>query len=88
MKLKDGFVLHELGGNTVVVAVDKRAEEFNGMITLNETAVEIWKLLNDDTTEEEVASAMAELFEGDASFIAQDVHRFVEQLRENDLLEE
>ena len=35
MKLKDGFVLHELGGNTVVVAVDKRAEEFNGMITLN-----------------------------------------------------
>lgn len=88
MKLKDGFVLHELGGNTVVVAVDKRAEEFNGMITLNETAVEIWKLLKDDTTEEQVASAMAELFDGDASFIAQDVHRFVEQLRENDLLEE
>ena len=88
MKLKDGFVLHELGGNTVVVAVDKRAEEFNGMITLNETAVEIWKLLKDDTTEEEVASAMAELFEGDASFIALVVHRFVEQLRENDLLEE
>ena len=88
MKLKDGFVLHELGGRTVVIAVDERAEEFNGMITLNETAVEIWKLLKEDTTEEQVVAGITALFEGDAAFIAQDVHQFIAQLRANNLLEE
>lgn len=88
MKIKDGFVIHELGGRVIAMAVGERASEFNGMITLSGSASEIWNLLQNDTTEEAVVADLVSRFEGDEAFIAQDVHRFVEQLRENGLLEE
>ena len=41
MKLKSGFVLKEIAGECVVVAVDS-ALNLDGMITLNSTAKTIW----------------------------------------------
>ena len=36
MKTKKGFMLREVGGRHIVVAIGKASEEFNGLITLNE----------------------------------------------------
>ena len=52
MKIKDGYMLRELDDMAIVVAVGKRAVEFNGMITLNSLGTFIWKCLSTDTTEE------------------------------------
>ena len=48
MKIKDGYVLREVAGNTIVIPVGDAAINFNGMINLNETGAFLWKLLEND----------------------------------------
>jgi len=45
MKVKEGYMLREVAGNSVVVAVGKATLDFNGLITLNSTGTFLWKLL-------------------------------------------
>ena len=37
MKIKKGFVLRKVGGESVVVPVGEMSKQFHGMINLNET---------------------------------------------------
>lgn len=37
MKIKEGFAKRNIAGSEIVVPVGKKALEFNGMVTLNET---------------------------------------------------
>ena len=56
MKLKDGFVLRQVGGAYVVVAVGLQTLDFKGMIRLNETGAFLWQQLQ----QEQEASALVE----------------------------
>ena len=47
MKLKYKFIVQNVSGKPVAVAVGKDNERFNGMITLNDSGAEIFKLLNE-----------------------------------------
>ena len=42
MKIKDGFVLEEVGGSYLAVAVGECAGNFNGMVRLNGTGAFLW----------------------------------------------
>ena len=88
MKIKDGFILREVAGNFVVVAVGNRANEFNGVINLTETAADIWKLLVKDTTEDEVIKNMQELYDADKETLSRDVTAFIGKLKGAGLIEE
>ena len=54
MKIKKGFILLEVAGSNVVVCVDGELS-FNGMITLNETGAFIWKQLEKELSNEDIA---------------------------------
>ena len=56
MKLKKGFVLREVAGETVVVPVEAELN-FNGMITLNEAAKVLWSVLENETSTEDLVKA-------------------------------
>lgn len=43
MKIKDGFVLREVAGQAVVIAVGEASKEFHGMINLNATGKLVWQ---------------------------------------------
>ena len=43
MKIKNGFVLRDVGGQAVVIAVGEASKTFHGMINLNATGKEIWQ---------------------------------------------
>ena len=43
MKIKDGFVLTEAAGNSLVVAVGDMADKFSGYVKLNSTGAFIWQ---------------------------------------------
>lgn len=45
MKIKEGFLLRAIAGSNVVVPVGENAVDFNGMITLNDSAAFLWKEL-------------------------------------------
>ena len=63
MKIKSGFVLEEVGGSYLAVAVGDRANSFNGMVRLNSTGAFIWKLINEKSlTRDEIADEIVKAF--------------------------
>ena len=40
MKIREGFLLREVAGNTVIVPVGSDSVDFNGIITINEELLE------------------------------------------------
>ena len=65
MKIKSGFVLDEVGGCYIAVAVGERANEFSSLIKLNSTGAFIWKLMVDkDVKREDVIEGILAVYEG------------------------
>lgn len=88
MKIKNGFVLRDVGGKSFVVAVGELSKTFKAIITLNETGKEIWKLLSSETTEQAVVDALMEKYvDIDRGEAEKDVSEFVAKLKEDGILE-
>ena len=88
MKIKSGFILRSIAGSNVVVAVGQRTLDFNGMITLNDTAAFIWKQLEQETGEEEIVAAVLKEYEVDEAHARDSVAHFLKTLREVGCLDE
>ena len=87
MKLKNGFVLRQIGGSYVVVAVGLQTLDFKGMIRLNETGAFLWeKLTADECTKEQLVGALTAEYDVDAATATKDVDVFVQSLQDADLL--
>ena len=88
MKIKNGFILRDVGGKTFVVAVGERSREFKGMITLNETGKFIWKALENENTVDGVVDSLMATYEcDDRAMIESDVKAFVDKLEGDGILE-
>ena len=87
MKIKNGFMLREVAGSYIVVAVGKASAQFNGLITLNETGVVIWKALEKGADENELVAAVTAEYDIDRETAARDVSLFVEKCKKVGILE-
>ena len=88
MKIKNGFILRDVGGKTFVVAVGELTKTFNGMITLNETGKFIWEQLQKDVTEDEIVNKILSTYEdAEREVVEKDVARFVANLAKDGILE-
>ena len=85
MKIKDGFVLQEVAGDTVVLPVDA-ALNMNMMITLNDTGRFIWQLMEQETDEAAIVSALLAEYDVDADTAAKCVADFVAKLSSHGFL--
>ena len=89
MKLKYKFIVQNVSGKPVAVAVGKDNERFNGMIKLNDSGAEIFKLLNEcNYTQGEIIARIAERFGITEKQATPSLLAFLEQLRQSDLLTE
>ena len=87
MKLKSGFVLRQIGGSYVVVAVGLQTLDFKGMIRLNDTGAFLWeKLTEKDCTAEDLVAALTAEYEVSEEIAAKDVAAFLQSLKDSDLL--
>ena len=87
MKIKENFVLRELCGSFVVVAVGEQTLNFKGLIKLNETGAFLWKnMAEKDVTEEELLQALLSEYEVEKDIAQTDIKEFVNLLKEADLL--
>jgi len=84
MKIKDGFVVRDVAGDTVVLPTGDL--DINAMITLNETAAFMWRAMEQEISEEDLQKLVMEKYEVDADTAANAVNVFVSQLKENDFL--
>ena len=88
MKIKSGFVLDEVGGAFLAVAVGERASEMRLLIKLNSTGAFLWNIIAEkDVTEEQLIEAMIDNYGIDRSLAERDVRVFADKLRAGGLLE-
>lgn len=88
MKIKKGFTVRNIAGSDIVVPVGNAEKIFNGMITLNESGAFFWNALLKDTTVDEVVKKVTSEYDVDESKAKADVEKFINLLRENNLIEE
>jgi hypothetical protein len=86
MKLKTGFVLREVAGQTVVLPSGSDLN-LNMMITLNDTGKFLWRLLEKDTRREDLVAALLRDYDVDATTAQNAVDGFVATLNEHGFLE-
>lgn len=88
MKIKDGFLLREVAGNYVVIAVGEDAVNFNSIITVNEIGAYIWNKINEGKNEEAIADDIIGEYRIDRNTALKDIGEFANQLREAGIIEE
>ena len=88
MKIKEGFVLREVAGQSVVIGVGQMSEQFHGMIRLNGTGTEIWKGLTRGDAPEAIAEQLTKTYDVDAERALADVNAFVADARKHGFLDE
>lgn len=86
MKLKEGFLLRQVAGQTVVLPAGN-ALDLNMMITLNETGAFLWERLQTGTDEAALVQALLAEYDVDAETAAKSVAAFVKKLDANGFLE-
>ena len=87
MKIKDGFILREVAGNYIVVAVGDAVKNFNGVINLNESGAFLWKAMENDVTEEQLVSALLGEYDVTEERAKADVAAFVEKMKQGNIIE-
>ena len=85
MKIKEGFLLREVAGQTVVLPCGD-AMDLNMMITLNETGKFLWQLLEQGSDEESLVKALLAEYDVDRETATKSVAAFVAKLKENDFV--
>ena len=85
MKLKDGFVLRNVAGETVVLPSGNDLN-LNMMITLNGTGEFLWKRLEIGAEKEELVQALLDVYDVDEATANVAVEGFVEKLANNGFL--
>ncbi|MGN0457720.1 MAG: PqqD family protein [Eubacterium sp.] len=88
MKIKEGFALRNIAGSDIVVPVGKACDEFNGMITLNESGAFFWKCFEKETTIDEAVQKILSEYDAEEERVRADIESFVATLKQNNLIEE
>lgn len=86
MKLKEGFILRQVAGQTIVLPSGD-ALDLNMMITLNETGAFLWEKLQSETDEKALTSALLAEYDTDEETAAKAVAAFVQKLSDNGFLD-
>ena len=85
MKIKDGFLLRSVAGQTVVLPTADELD-LSMMITLNETGAFLWEHLQTETDQEALVAALLAEYEVDADTARNAVGGFVAKLEANGFL--
>jgi hypothetical protein len=86
MKIKEGFLLRKIADIHVVVPVGESSLDFNGVITLNDTATFLFGQLQIETTKEALLEHLLAEYEVDKDTAEKDIDTFFVKLREANLL--
>ena len=79
MKIKPQFKLRKVGGMNIVVST--AGMDFQGIITVNETAEFIWRMLEKGAEQSEIISALAKECNENEETVSADVEEFLTKLK-------
>lgn len=87
MKIKDGFMLRQIAGSWVVVPLEQRVVEFNGLMTLNESGAMLWKLLETGAEIGDLVKAITNEYAIDVNTAKKDIKELLDNLEAKGLIE-
>lgn len=87
MKIRSNFILKKIAGSYVVIPVRDRSVDFSSFIKLTESGAFLWKLLEKGADREELTAQMLEEYDVDEATARADIDRFIDKLKDADLLE-
>ena len=80
MKIKQNFALRQVAGTWAVLPLASANLNFNGMLTLNDSGYLLWKLLEQESTREALATALTEEYDVTFEQALADVDEYLEKL--------
>lgn len=87
MKIKENYVMREVAGQAIVIAIGEESKHFKGMINLNRTGRDVWKGLEKDLGLNEIIKNIVEKYEVDENIALQDVKNMIDRLESVGVLE-
>ena len=87
MKRKAEFEVRKIGDVNMVMPLDGKAS-LTSVMTLNESGMFIWDMLESDVTVADIAIAMAEEYNAPVAVIEEDVKAFISKMLRVGLIEE
>lgn len=82
LKIKEGFIVREILDSYMAVPVGERTRDVHGVIALNETGAFLWKMLEEDTSEDKLIASMVKEYEITEETAKDDIKEYLSFLRE------
>ena len=86
MKVSKEFVLREIAGDYIIIPTGKTVLEFNGLITVNEVGVSLWKMLQEEATFEELVKGILDEYDVEEAVAREDIQEFLDRLIEGGII--
>ena len=86
MKVEKEIVLREIAGDYIVIPTGKTVLEFNGLISMNEVGVSIWKMLQRDVTLDDLVRGILDEYDVEESVAREDIQEFLDKLEAGGIL--
>lgn len=86
MRVEKEFVLREIAGDYIIIPTGKTVLEFNGLVTVNEVGVLLWKMLQEEVTFEDLVKGVLAEYDVDEATARADIQEFLDKLVENNIL--
>ncbi|MBQ4154468.1 MAG: PqqD family protein [Clostridia bacterium] len=87
MKVRSDFVVRSVAGSNVVVPTGAATVDFNGIMTLNDTGMFLWGLLEKGAQKEDLLKALLSEYDVDEATAKEDIEKFLTKLQEAGLVE-
>ena len=87
MKVRNDFVVRCVAGSNIVVPTGAATVDFNGIMTLNETGMFLWELLEKGAEKEDLLKALLSEYDVDEATALADIEKFLMKLEEAGLVE-
>ena len=86
MRVDKEFVLREIAGDYIIIPTGKTVLEFNGLITVNEVGVSLWKMLQEEVTIEDLVQGILEEYDVEEEVAREDIQEFLDTLIDGGVL--
>ena len=80
MKIKENFVLRNAADTWVVLPMSESMADFNGMLTLNESGVILWRALESGCDKNTLVKALTDEYDVSNEIALADVEAFLAKL--------
>ena len=87
MKITREYILREIAGDYIIIPTGKTVVDFNGLITLNEVGVSLWKMLQNEVTFDDLLQGILDEYDVEPAVAREDIQEFLDQLVNRGIIE-